>query len=71
MAQVDNPDATDAFVKELRKRKATATSAEALPGLLDYWASWLATGLMLMIGLCVFMQLRQSDKEAERDDEKS
>lgn len=59
--QVDNPEATDAFVKELQKRKTSVTSTETLPGLLDYWAGWFAASLMLMIGLLVLMRLRQRD----------
>jgi hypothetical protein len=59
--QVDNPEATEAFVKELQERKASVRSKEALPGLLDYWAGWFATGLMLMIGLLALVRLRQRD----------
>jgi hypothetical protein len=59
--QVDDPEATDAFVKELWKRKTSITGAEALPGLLDYWVGWFGASLILMIGLLVLMQLRQRD----------
>lgn len=61
MEQVDNPEATDAFVKELQKRKTSVTSAEGLPGLMNYWAGWLITSLILMIGLMALVRLRQRD----------
>jgi hypothetical protein len=68
MEQVDNPEATDAFVKELQTRKTSVTGAEALPGILDDWASWFATSLLLIIGLLVFVGLRQRDEAAQRDE---
>jgi hypothetical protein len=66
--QVDNPEATDAFVRELQTRKTSITGAEALPGILDYWASWFATSLVLIIGLLVFVGLRQRVEAAQRDE---
>jgi hypothetical protein len=40
MAHVDNPDAAEAFVKQLEVRKADDGGSGGLPGLLDYWATW-------------------------------
>jgi hypothetical protein len=57
--QVDNPEATDAFVKELEKRKTSLESTKALPGPMDYWAGWFATSLILMIGLFMLVRLRR------------
>jgi hypothetical protein len=38
---VDNPDAAQAFVSELNRRKAEIEHPGTLPGPLDYWGSWI------------------------------
>ena len=50
---VDNPEATRGFIKELNARKASAVPSGRFPGLLDYWLSWLLAGVLtslLMFG---------------------
>lgn len=47
--RVDNPDAARAFVKELKKRKVSATDPGRFPGPFDYWASWVLGGFLLLI----------------------
>jgi len=51
--RVDNPDAAQAFVKELNKRKVSAAHPGRLPGPLDYWGIWL-----LMVFLVLILPLR-------------
>lgn len=52
MGQVDNEDAAEAFVDELRQRKETTKSdARKFFGPLDYWIGW--AGLILAIGLFI------------------
>lgn len=47
--RVDNQAAADDFVRELHERKQQARSARRLPGILDYWLSWVAAGLSALI----------------------
>jgi hypothetical protein len=56
MAQVDNPVAASAFVDELGRRKAEAEAPNRLPGMLDYWASWMLAGFATAIGLTVWLR---------------
>jgi hypothetical protein len=48
--RVDNPQAAQAFVEELDKRKSEVTGAFSLLNVLDYWLTWLL-GAALMFGL--------------------
>jgi hypothetical protein len=48
--RVDNPQAAQAFVEELDKRKSEVTGAFGLFNVLDYWFTWLLAGA-LMFGL--------------------
>ncbi|RME42713.1 MAG: hypothetical protein D6791_17080, partial [Chloroflexi bacterium] len=45
--KVDNPDAAQAFVRELNKRKVSAAHPGRLPGPLDYWATWALVGFLV------------------------
>lgn len=54
---VDNPDAAQAFVNELQRRKRELTSP-VLP--LDYWFTWLGMATSLIL-LFVFWRRRASD----------
>ncbi len=47
--RVDNPDAAKAFVQELNKRKVSVAHPGKYPGPLDYWASWVLIGFLLLI----------------------
>lgn len=52
MGQIDNEDAAEAFVDELKQRKGTTESdARKFFGPLDYWIGW--AGLMLLVGLFI------------------
>lgn len=44
--EVDNPEGAQAFVTELQKRKETIGNDSTLMDPFDYWASWIAIGLM-------------------------
>lgn len=46
---VDNPDAAQAFVQELNKRKASAPHPGRFPGPLDYWASWILLTFLVFV----------------------
>lgn len=39
---VDNPEATRAFVDEIQRRQAEGGQIDRYPGPLDFWATWLA-----------------------------
>jgi hypothetical protein len=47
--RVDNPDASRAFVEELERRKASTASLSKLLGVLDYWATWLLAGFLMVV----------------------
>jgi hypothetical protein len=57
--QVDNPEATQAFVEELEQRKASAARSSRVPKWLDYWASWLFLGSLVI--LLPLIWLRRGD----------
>lgn len=48
--RVDNPEAAQAFVKELDTRKSDATGVISVFKLLDYWLTWILAGIF-MLGL--------------------
>jgi hypothetical protein len=48
--RVDNPQAAQAFVDELEKRKSEVMGVFALLNVLDYWFTWILAGA-LMLGL--------------------
>ncbi|MFQ5341761.1 MAG: hypothetical protein ACE5F6_09480 [Anaerolineae bacterium] len=48
-SKVDNPDAAQAFVKELNKRKVSAAHPGRFPGPLDYWGIWVLMGFLVLI----------------------
>lgn len=54
---VDNRDAAEAFVNELRRRKNIAEGVSRLPGPFDYWASWAAIGLLVPALIAVGVRL--------------
>lgn len=56
---VDNPVAARAFVEEVNKRQQTADPINALPSVLDYWGTWLATGASLIVLVVMLSRLRQ------------
>jgi hypothetical protein len=45
--RVDNPQAAQAFVEELDRRKSEITGAFGLLNVLDYWFTWILTGVVL------------------------
>jgi uncharacterized protein (DUF58 family) len=61
--QVDNPDAAEAFVKELKHRKQAVEQSGRLPGLMDYWAGWMLVGLFVM-ALMLWSKIRDGSEEA-------
>ncbi|HHX45164.1 MAG TPA: hypothetical protein GX714_14430 [Chloroflexi bacterium] len=61
--RVDNPDAAQAFVQEVDRRRRQAGAHRGLPGPLDYWASWLAGG-MATVSTAAWMVVRA--REASR-----
>jgi len=54
--EVDNPEGARAFVDELRDRKESIQEEKSLPDALDYWASWIAIGLMTMVLPILFIK---------------
>lgn len=52
MGRIDNPDAAEAFVDQLRERKQNAPDPGRFVGPLDYWFGWVA----LFIGLVVLFR---------------
>jgi hypothetical protein len=55
--EVDNPDATRAFIAELNQRRQATAHPGRFRGVLDYWASWLVAGLVF--GFLLFQQFRK------------
>lgn len=47
MGLVDNAEAAQAFVQEVEERQKTSPHPGRFLGALDYWAGWLAWGLIL------------------------
>jgi hypothetical protein len=58
---VDNPDAAQAFVRELQERKASIQDDLSRPAPLDYWASWIVIGVMaIALPVLLIRQWRKS-----------
>ncbi len=53
---VDNPEAAQAFVKELNDRQKTAVSTHKLPSIFDYWATWIIASLSGLIFIAVMLR---------------
>ena len=62
--RVDNPDAAEAFVAELQRRKQEIASAQALPGIFDYWAGWMALAIGLLTGVLVVVLINRRNKQS-------
>ena len=63
MERVDNPEAAEAFVEELDRRKESAPRPSSLPGFMDYWISWIGAAISMMIVLGIWLR-RRSHEEA-------
>lgn len=55
--KVDNPEAARAFVKEVDDRRNHLPDVQALPSILDYWASWLVIGVSGVVAFMIMLQL--------------
>jgi hypothetical protein len=64
MAHVDNPDAAQAFVKQLEARKAGGELAGRLPGPLDYWATWFVGAFSTVALLGAWLRKRYKEAAA-------
>lgn len=62
MERVDNPEAAQTFVKELKRRKTAAKLPAKMPGPLDYWFGWLGIALGVILTL-VLVRKWTRDKE--------
>lgn len=58
MKRVDNLEAAEAFVDEIKERKNEAPSEGKFWGPLDYWAGW--AGLLLVVGIFFRWRIRQA-----------
>jgi hypothetical protein len=56
---VDNPDAAQAFVKELDQRKSKANHTGKFFGPLDYWFGW----LVMILAIVILLRWPMRDKE--------
>jgi hypothetical protein len=56
--RVDNVEATQAFVKELEQRKASAVRPGRVPTWLDYWTSWLLMVLLIILLPLIWLRKR-------------
>lgn len=61
MKRVDNPEAAQAFVEELERRKTFATRPGKFRGPLDYWGGWFLVGFVMTILL--WIGLRRGNEE--------
>lgn len=55
---VDNPDAADAFVRQLNTRQMSAPHPGRFPGPFDYWAAWLIVAVLVVV-----LPLRWMDRD--------
>jgi len=62
MGEVDNPEATLAFIETVRSRQATLEKPGMFQGPLDYWATW---GLMAIGTLVFISRLKKRDRKKE------
>lgn len=63
--QVDNPQAAQGFVEEIRRRKETSAPGGRFPGPLDYWWTWLL-GAISLLGIGIgWIVRRERRSEAE------
>jgi hypothetical protein len=61
MAQVDSPQAAQIFAEELEHRRTTVGRPRKLPGLLDYWGSWLVAGFSATVLLAAWLRKRYGE----------
>lgn len=61
--EVDNPAGAEAFVNELRNRKEMIEDDRNRPAPLDYWASWIAIGLMTIALPIIFIRQWQKREQ--------
>jgi len=47
--RVDNPEAAQAFAQELDRRRASTAGLSRWLGVLDYWATWLVGGFLMVV----------------------
>lgn len=62
---VDNPDAAQAFVQEVDRRRRQLGARRGLPGPFDYWGSWLAGGLAA-VSTAAWMVVRMREASMEK-----
>ena len=58
---VDNPDAAEAFVKELEERQQKASEIHKFPGIFDYWITWVLAAVMLIALPVIFIRRRMAE----------
>jgi len=63
MSRVDNPEAAEAFAREVKKRKESVPSPRRFPGFMDYWASWLFASFATVTLLVVWLWSREKEGE--------
>lgn len=56
-SEVDNREGARAFVNELHGRKEALRETQGSPDPLDYWASWVALGLVILILPVLFIRM--------------
>jgi hypothetical protein len=64
METVDNPQAAEAFVEELEKRRASVDRPSRFPGVLDYWVSWFVSGFSVVAVLATWLYRRYREAKA-------
>jgi hypothetical protein len=64
MAHVDNPDAAQAFVRQLEVRKTGSRRPGRFPGLLDYWATWFVGAFSTVVLLSAWLRKRYREAAA-------
>ncbi|MEZ4771104.1 MAG: hypothetical protein R2844_22130 [Caldilineales bacterium] len=65
--EVDNPEATSAFVNEIQRRKSEGAQIDRYPGPLDYWATWLAVAAAAA-GISLLLATRYLVKSADESE---
>jgi hypothetical protein len=68
MEQVDNPQAADDFVGEIKRRKEETPPAKRMPGPFDYWAGWMLGALAAGALAAWLLPKRDQGEEAVGDE---
>lgn len=59
---VDNPSGARAFAEEVKQRREAEEQSGRLPGIFDYWITWLVTAVLFIVLPVVFLRMRRPEQ---------